>query len=145
MRDFNNAGKKGYVTVGDAIAAVERTTGGARGTTTGGGPPPAQAPSVDPRVASLTARIREGEALALKFRAAGQEEQAIQVNNDVQRLVAERDRLDAPRQEFLKKQAVQGLELEQREREGSPAPNLRRIPSPPARKKLTPDQPGLAA
>jgi soluble lytic murein transglycosylase-like protein len=79
----------------------------------------AQAPTANPKIAQLDTRIKEGQALALRLSATpGMEQAATMVNQQVNDLQKDRDRLDAPRQEYLKKQAVQGLELEQKQQEG---------------------------
>ena len=115
-----DAGNKGYVTVRDAVAAVERSTGGGGGARPPGGTTgPAQAPPTDPRLAQIEARIKKGQALVLEVaNQPGMEAQAALLNQQVNDLQKERDRLDAPRQEFLKRQAIQGQILEEKEREG---------------------------
>lgn len=99
-------------------AYVNKVLGGG-GAAPAGGTSTAQAPPTNPQLAQLDTRIKQGQALALQLSATpGMEQAATMVNQQVNDLQKERDRLDAPRQDFLKKQAVQGLELEQREREG---------------------------
>ena len=97
-------------------AYVNRVLGGGGGT--GGTTGTAQAAPADPRVAQLEAKIAQRTRDAQIASLMKNESLSTRLNDDANRLTAEKNRLDAPRQEFLKKQAVQGLELQQREREG---------------------------
>lgn len=101
-----------------------------------GGTRTAQAPASDPRLAQLETEMRKGNALALQFEAMGQEGVARQIRSQVDDLQKQRDRLDAPRQEFLKKQAVQDLELQQKREEGLAAAQVKADTDPATKEEI---------
>jgi soluble lytic murein transglycosylase-like protein len=104
--------------------------GGAAGTSTG------TAPSVNPRVPQLDTMIQEGTRKAKQAAVLGYEGLATQYNNDVQRLQHERDRLDAPRQEFLKKQAVAGIEKDIAGEQGRQAAQIKADTEPASKEEI---------
>jgi hypothetical protein len=93
-----DSANKGYVTVGDAVAAVERSTGGARSASAGGRTGTAQAPATDPRIAQLEAKIAKRTQDSQLASLAGNESLSTRLNDDANRLKDERTRLLAESQ-----------------------------------------------
>ena len=113
LKRYNGGGDPNYV------ANVRRFLPG--GTpATGGGTRTAQAPPSDPRVAGLQARIKQGQALALKLSATpGMEQAATMVNQQVNDLQKDVDRLEERSTEVpravAKEEALQPLKIAQQQ------------------------------
>ena len=87
-----DAGNKGYVTVGDAVAAVERTTGGGTRPTSGTTGTAQTAPA-DPRIAQLETKIAQRTRDAQIASLMKNESLSTRLNDDANRLTAEKNRL----------------------------------------------------
>ena len=113
-----DAGNKGYVTVGDAVAAVERSTGGGA-RPTGGTTGTAQATATDPRIAQLETKIAQRTRDAQIASLMKNESLSTRLNDDANRLTAEKNRLQERSTEIPRaverETALQPLKIAQQE------------------------------
>jgi hypothetical protein len=126
LKLYNGGGDPNYVT------NVRRFLPG--GTVTAGST--AQAPAADPRIAGLEAKIAQRTRDAQIASLMKNESLSTRLNDDANRLTAEKNRLEAPRQEFLKKQAVAGLEKDIAGEQGRQAAQIKADTEPASKEEI---------